>query len=249
VIELRVFEKGLISESLFERAQEEARRREAEHGRRKRIPRFLAGGFLHCHCGKPWYMRSGSGHGKKHRDYYYCSGHCGAPSLQREAVDGTIINLLSCELLKLEFLQQILGAVPKTAPVDERKRAQASAKLHQRYASLVDLFESGDIDRQQFNERKRAIESDRAALALLYPTPPPAVAPDQLALILVEAFTGFHQLLYAEQTAILQEALTRIIMNGRTMVSLTLSGGFLGEMCAKVLPHSKRQSWRRFPWR
>jgi hypothetical protein len=246
VIELRVIDKGLISESLFERAQEELRRRAVEHGQRKRTPRFLAGGFLRCSCGKPWYMRSGSGH-KKRRDYYYCSGHCGASSLQREAVDGTIISLLSRELLQLEVLNQILGAIPKAAPGAEGKRAQASAKLDQRYAHIVDLYENGDIDREQFNKRKRAIETDRSALAHLYPAPQPQVSAKELALALVEAFTGFHQLLYAEQRAILQRAVTCIMMNGRTMVSLALSGGFLGEMCAKVLPRSTPPWSRRCP--
>jgi DNA invertase Pin-like site-specific DNA recombinase len=244
VIEQRVIEKGLIPESLFQRAQEVARGRAAIHGHRKRDPRFLASGFLRCSCGKPWYARSGSGRVRR-RDYYYCAGHCGAPSLQRKAVDGTIISLLSRELLKLEVLQQILGEIPKSAPGAEGKRSQASAKLDQRYARLLDLYQNGDINREQFNERKKAIETDRAALAVLYPVPQRKVAVDQLALALVEAFTGFHQLLYSEQRAILQRAVTRIMMNGRTMASMTLSGGFLGEMCAKVVPHSTQRYWHR----
>jgi DNA invertase Pin-like site-specific DNA recombinase len=247
VIEQRVFEKSLVPESLFQRAQEEIRNRATEHGKRKRIPRFLAGGLLRCSsCGKPWYMRSGSGC-RKHRDYYYCSGHCGAPSLQREAVDGTIIELLSRELLQLEVLNEILGAIPTTAPGEDGKRERASAKLDQQYLRLVDLYQKSDIDREQFNERKKKIEADRAALAHLYPAPQPQVSAKELALALVEAFTGFHQLLYSEQRAILRRAVTSIMMSGRSMVSMTLSGGFLGEMCAKLNPHSTSPCWLRCP--
>jgi hypothetical protein len=244
IIEQRVIEKGLISESLFQRAQEAARDRAAIHGHRKRDPRFLVSGFLRCSCGKPWYSRSGSGRVYHRRDYYYCAGHCGAPSLQREAVDGVITKLLSDELIKVETLQQILGAIPKSQPGADGKRAQASAKLDQRYARLVDLYEGGDITREQFNERKKAIETDRAALSLLYPAPQPKVAVDELALALADAFAGFHHLLFGEQRAILQRALGRIVISGRTVVSLTLSGGFLGEMVAKVSPHSKGPSWQ-----
>jgi DNA invertase Pin-like site-specific DNA recombinase len=243
VIELRVIEKGLISESLFERAQEELRRRATEHGRRKRAPRFLASGLLRCSCGARWYTRSGCGR-KKHRDYYFCP-RCKSPSLQREAVDGAIQQLLSEELLKLEVLNQILAAIPETAPGDDRKRAQASAKLDREYEKLLDLYQKTDLSREQFNERKKKIEADRAALSTLYPAPQPQVSPKELALALVETFTGFHQLLYSEQRAILQRAVSRITMSGREMVSMALSGGFIGEVGAKLSPHSTRRYWRR----
>jgi hypothetical protein len=161
--------------------------------------------------------------------------------LQRQAVDTAIIALLTGELLKLETLQQILNAIPEADSPEPgvNRRMQVAAKLDQRRARLLDLYEAGDITREEFSARKRTIESERAALQHI-PTPLRTVSAKELALALVETFTGFHQLPQDEQRAILQRAVSRIMMSGRTVVSLTLSGGFLGDMVAKLNPRSGR---------
>ena len=247
IIEQRVIEKGLIPEELFWRAQDVARQKSLVHGQRKRVPRFLLSSLLRCDCKKPWYTRGGSKDRKTKRDYYYCSGRCGAPNLQREAVDQTIIGLLTGELLQVGTLDQILRAVPETPKGAEGIREREIAKLDQRRERLVELYEWGKIDRKRFSEREREIEKDRAALALVYPDAKPKIAVDQLALALVEAFSGFHQLLFREQRALLQRAVGWIVISGHTVVSLTLSGGFLGEMVAKVSPHSRSPYSLRSP--
>ena len=57
-----------------------------------------------------------------------------------------------------------------------------------------------------------------------YPDAKPKIAVDHLALALIEAFAGFQQLLFREQRALLQRAVGRIVISGRTVVSLPLSG-------------------------
>jgi DNA invertase Pin-like site-specific DNA recombinase len=244
--EVQVIEKGLISQELFDRAQEIISIRAAEHGKRKKLPRFLLASLLRCSCGKPWYSRAGSRRkGQRYRDYYFCSSlrspdSCRNRTIQREALEQAITEIVTGRLLEVELLNEMLAGAKQEVLMGQP--ASVSARWEQEIASieeqrqrLIDVYQIGTITRAEFMERVGKLDGARKALDVMYPAPNPVdVDVKCLVSLLAMTFAQFKHLPFSDQRSLLQRAVKRITISGTAIVSLTLSGGFLGDISGGV---------------
>jgi hypothetical protein len=177
----QVIEPGLISDELWAKVQEIIRNRWAEHGKRKKQPRFLLANLLKCSCGNSWYVTCGThGRGSKNqRDYYYCSSRrgdhwCGSKSIQREALHQAVTEILIDRLLQVEWLEEILAGAKQQSLIDHHapapwRRDQEIPRIEDQRQRLIDVYQLGKITKAEFVDRVAKLDADRKAVEIMYP--------------------------------------------------------------------------------
>jgi site-specific DNA recombinase len=163
---------ALISQELFaavaERLAENRRRyREQNSG-----PKFLLSGLLVCHvCGRSYNGRHGPKKQTPRYFYYRCLGtdkyrHAGEVICQNKSVSGRPLEEAVwsdlCALLQdpgrlrreLERRQQR----PAPAEVDNLHRRESIAHLKRRLTRLIDVYENGLVDKDEFTSRMSRVQ-------------------------------------------------------------------------------------------
>jgi DNA invertase Pin-like site-specific DNA recombinase len=240
---VKVIDNPLVPVDVWEAAQRELDRRKTERRKTKRPPRFELSGLLRCACGKPYYPRCG---GKKYgtrKDYYYCSsafpGHgpkCGARSWKREQVDAAVEHLIGETLCQAPVLHAILSAIAEGQPQagDARTKAEKGiARLEAKRSRIVDMRADDQITRKECSKRLTAVDLElqvaRAAVAAAQSRAPEM---DMYALArgLAGVFALFSSLPFTEKRDLLRRAVRHVVIKDGTIPSITLQGGFLGEI-------------------
>lgn len=252
ILEQQVIEPGLVSRETFEAAQRILSERAIRWGRRKpgAGSQFLCSGLLVCACGEPWYP-----HVEKN-PRYRCSSKlspksegsrrmqvgrgCGAPTIRRDLLDPHVIDLLGESLLDNAFLDWAVKGESRLAkPADTHERDRALKVVADERARLIDLYQSGEITRKEYDERKRGLDGRRKAMDTTLPAPAAPVDIMQLAKALVIAFTNLKRRPFEQQRELLQRATREIIISGQTITSVTFQGGFLSGLYSEVKPGSR----------
>jgi hypothetical protein len=232
----------IVSMADFDRAQEIIAARLGEHRKTKvknqDRPRFVANGTAMCSCGQPLYPKYGS-HGRSHLDAYICKSRhprgkgCGMHAIKRTDGDAAIESLV-CQLADVTFLLTALDAaleLQQSQPDPARKQHElALAKKAIGRQNLIDSLGDGEITRDEFAKKMAALHAEIRALETMLPPPAPKVDPKDVADLIVRVFQEFAFLTFADKRALLQGAVKSIIVDGhaRTLVSVTINGGFLG---------------------
>lgn len=229
-------DKQLISDELFYAVQRLMAGSKKEwhkaHGKHHTLS-----GLLRHSCGAKFYVRY-SGKKKEHHakphDYYYCA-KCGARGYRMDDVDAAVCTLISATLCQAAVLHTLLSAIVDRRPLQDDGRAIAQREviqLEKRRVRVLDMYERGDIDRDQYIRRLEAVDRDLATAraAAAAQTPHPTIDTDALVRGLARGFARFASLPPAERMDLLRRAVKDIILDGATIPSLTLRGGFLGEI-------------------
>jgi DNA invertase Pin-like site-specific DNA recombinase len=214
----------------------------------------------YCSCGEPLYVRYGSrDHTRQprpHLDTYICRSRFnnvkrvahGEPmgcqgawgSIRRTdleaAVCEAVIQLADRAFIS-RVLSQVLAAATRPDPA-QADRAKAAAKLENGRKELLAMVRAGDITRSEFKAEIDILERESNALASLAPPARPALDPAAVAAGLIGVFQGFDTLPFERQRAILRGAIKSVRVDGiaRTIVSVTVAGGYLGTGANVVLP-------------
>jgi DNA invertase Pin-like site-specific DNA recombinase len=232
----------IISLEAFDRAQQIIAERYNEHRKTKtknqERPRFLANGTAMCSCGQPLYPNYGS-RGRFHLDTYICKSRfhggpgCGMHSIRRTDGDAAIETLV-CRLADVTFLLMALDAcleLQQTAPSPARAEYEAAlAGLEEGRKEMLTLVRKGKMKAAEFTSEMDKLEAEVRALETLLPPPAPKIDPADVADLIVRVFKEFSFLSFLDKRALLQGAVKSIIVDGhaRTLVSVTINGGFLG---------------------
>jgi hypothetical protein len=161
--------KPLISKALFDRVQAVLDGRAAHHGLRHT---FLFQRLFRCqHCA----YRLVAGRQKGHT-YYRCqTKECPTTCLREEAIEQAVIGELEalsldedeCESLKILALS--LRAEWATRREEERNSVELNLRnADARFDRLTDAFLDGALDRESFENRKRALILERKELRERY---------------------------------------------------------------------------------
>ena len=159
----------LISRELFERVQ--AIRRKAGRGRYAKHSRFPLRATAHCgQCGCQYTVEF-----KKEHEYYRCGkrrGPCDSKTIRGEAFAQSIRTAMCMGSLPDAWAERMLAEAEKEKIAD---RAKQAALVEQQKARLVeigdlqerllDVFLSGDIEREEFTARKERYVQEKVALA------------------------------------------------------------------------------------
>ena len=157
--------KPLVSKALFDRVQAVLDGRAAHHGLRHA---FLFQRLIRCqHCGYRLVAERQKGH-----TYYRCqTKECPTTCLREEAIEQAVITELEalslhddeCESLRILALS--LRAEWATRREEERNSVELNVgKADARLDRLTDAFLDGAIDRESFENRKRALILERKEL-------------------------------------------------------------------------------------
>jgi site-specific DNA recombinase len=157
--------KPLVSKALFDRVQAVLDGRAAHHGLRHT---FLFQRLLRCqHCGYRLSAERQKGH-----TYYRCQKKdCPTTCLREDAVEHAVIASLralsldeeECESLRISALA--LRAEWATRSEEERNSVELNLrKADARFDRLTDAFLDGALDRETFENRKRALILERTEL-------------------------------------------------------------------------------------
>jgi hypothetical protein len=155
----------LITKALFDRAQEVLDGRAAHHGLRNT---FLFQRLLSCqHCGYRLVAERQKGH-----IYYRCQTKtCPTTCLREETIEQAVITQLEAVSLEEDEYQVLaslaLSLRSEWAKSLEQERNSVQLKLQHadaRYDRLTDAFLDGTLDRESFENRKRALILERKEL-------------------------------------------------------------------------------------
>jgi DNA invertase Pin-like site-specific DNA recombinase len=237
---VKVISKPLVSVAVWEAAQRELDARKNHWRKSKQPRRFLVSGLVLCaRCGKPCYLQcKGGRRPRRTRDYYYCSSlrrgpACGARSWQREGVDAAVRQLVTEDLCQPAVLRAIVEAAERqlAKPDPSRRKPEALiARLEAKRQRILDQNADGLISRERCREQVSLIDRELAeARALLAPQPAPWDA-KRVALAVALVFDKFRLLAFEPQRALLERAARDIVLGDDGVLSITLRGGFLGEI-------------------
>jgi hypothetical protein len=244
---VKVIDNPLVPMDVWEAAQRELDRRKTERSKTKRSPRFELSGLLRCACGKPYYPRCAGKKDVAHKkDYYYCSsafpGHgskCGASSWRREHVGTAVGRLMSETLCQAPVLHAILSVMAEGQPQAGDARTKAGnevARLEAKRSRIVDMRADGQITREECAKRLSAVDRElQAAHAAAAQSRAPEIDIHLLARGLAGAFALFPSLPFDRKRNLLRHAVRHIVIQDGTIPSLTLQGGFLGEILGSGL--------------
>ena len=234
-LELAIDLPPLVSEAVWNRAQEIIAQRKLGWRKTKKPPRFLCASLLRCACGRNMYLRCGSrGHGK---DVYYCASRfpkgpgCGAPNIYREDLDRTVEQIITTHLLDTKFLMAVFHGLQQPPQEDPNRaeREQSLAKVRESITRLTDLhLNEGMFSKEEFKTRYAALQREERQLLASLPTPPAPVDPRPFVKTMILAFANFGALSFDCKRNILQRAVREIIISGSMIPRLTFKGGFFG---------------------
>ena len=252
ILEVPVIEEPLIPVEMFERAQEILAKRAKEYGRRGTPANFLLGGIPRCSCGRPIYAVRRRRRNGRWDGYYYCSSMhprmvergvkpCGMRYIRADHLDRAVIHTLKDHLLTAEVIDAIVASNRKShVPVISSERTRELTRIKTAEADLLDYVRTGDITRDEFRAQKRKLAAERVSIDARFPIgAEPWSDPTALKWTIAEGFDDLPDLPVADQRELLHRAVRRIMISGREILSLTLSGGFLDTFMATVNPVSK----------
>lgn len=235
-LEVPIDIEPLISPERWEAAQRIILEKRSRWAKTKCTPRFLLSGLLRCACGKAVYVRPGSRSMARH--YYRCSStfkgrgpRCGATSVQSNAADRTVEEIVSRQLLDVTFLRAVLDRLQTGQPVrDENagKLARQREKLETERQRLLRLTLKGTCTEEDFARESKRLETELRDLERLAPTPVPATLDaSKLVVRMSRAFARFAKLPFEERRDLLRTAFREIVLDNGTVTAITLNGGFL----------------------
>jgi site-specific DNA recombinase len=198
----------LVSRELFESVAERLRENRRRHREQKQGAEFLLGGLLICHrCNSGYCGRRPRQHGTERRYVYYrCLGtdryrHAGETICSNKSISGAPLEAAVwadvCSLLQdPERLQRELKRRLERQPhgdVDARHRQESMVKLKRRVARLLDAYENGWLEKDEFASRmshaKERLDREQEACAQYERE----VADANELRIVAEQFEGFAQ--------------------------------------------------------
>ncbi len=227
---------SIVSDEVWAQAQEIIARRETTHRKRKLKatgrPRHLAAGFGYCVCGQPLYPRYGSR--GPHLDIYDCRTRfhggpgCGMQRVKRDEMDAAIETLISTNLLNGDYVIDTveLAADPLADPGRTQREAALNAVRKKRKILYDDRLD-GTITKEDYVARDRELATEERSLQSLLPMPKPKEKAVDLGALIATVFAEFPMLSFVKKRSLLQRAVQEIILDGRSIPSVTLRGGFL----------------------
>jgi DNA invertase Pin-like site-specific DNA recombinase len=257
-LEVEIPLPALISREVWERVQEMIARRSTTW-RKRRLKKshraiFLLSGLGRCTCGKSLYASYGS-HGPG-ADRYLCASRkndndpCGAPTINRQIVDETLVRTVSEQLTDTSILKAIFDRTVQSEP-NEASDARAKLQrlkddIRKRRQRVIQNFEDGDITRDQKREKLKALDGELHRLDLECP---PAVAMPRhsvrdICRAIVEVFADFRRLPFERQRETLFRAVREVIVDtrNRSIPTLILNGNWLDGAGANCERHIERCS-------
>jgi DNA invertase Pin-like site-specific DNA recombinase len=228
---------GIVTDEEWARAQEIIAQRETKHRKLKvknyKRPRHLANGIGYCVCGQALYGRYGSR--GPHLDVYACKTQfkggagCGMKKVKRTEMDAAIETMITVNLLTANYVIETVELVAEPAAADpgRAQREAALAAVRKARANLLDLRLTGDITKERFVARDRELETEERSLQTLLPMPKPKAKPVDLGAQIAQVFAEFAFLSFPKKRSLLHRAVKEIMLDGRTIPSVTLRGGFL----------------------
>jgi len=182
LIKVKVMEKPLIEDSVFDKVQSMLcnKRREYYSKRSAEGERFLFSGFIRCgDCGEKFYTTSGGRN--PNRDYYYCRSKnssfsrkngrskCSS-SYHRKAVLEHSISSFVCE--KLTNKRFLLKMVKVATSVNKNEVVKSKIgqvkreldKIHRKRSKLVDLYTDDILSREELDIKISSLDRKKMAL-------------------------------------------------------------------------------------
>jgi hypothetical protein len=232
----------LISPERWAEAQKIILEKRSRWAKTRRPPHALLSGLLRCSCGKPCYMRCGGSRG-----FYYCStgfpGHgpkCGARSVQQEAADQTVEQIVSTRLLDAAYLRTVLGKFRSSQPTRDHNTAKLTRqreKLEAERQRLLRMTLQGTCTEDDFARESKRIEAEIRGLDRLAHAPlPAAFDAAQLVVRITRAFARFGKQPFEEKRTLLRSAARDIVLEDGAVTAITLNGSFLE--CVNSIPRS-----------
>jgi len=151
----------IIERKLWDMAQRVREQRATSYTHSRTKETFILRGTGHClACGSRLYAES---HGKNR--YYRCSGNqkgvsCTVPFARVEKVDASLAELVSHAQLPGNWREEIARAMQGPVSNDGNKRKYLQEKLRR----LRELYLEDDFTKEEYNQRKRELESEIARL-------------------------------------------------------------------------------------
>jgi DNA invertase Pin-like site-specific DNA recombinase len=241
----------LISPERWEAAQQLIREKGDRWKARRQPPSFLLAGLITCgRCGKPYYLRC-NGRG---RGFYYCSSQfprrgpsCGQRSEQKVAAELAVTEIVTSQLVSIEFLRAVFEQLQKARPgnvVDSEKLAKVN-ELEIERQRLLHHFVKGRFSEADVDREKKRIDAELRNLGKLTAAPaPPAFDPEQLATGIIRALSQFGKMPFENQRAILRDVCREITVLDGAISGFTLSGAFLNSV-KKAQPSCMRSTRRK----
>jgi hypothetical protein len=165
--------------------------------------------------------------------------------------------LISETLCQAPVLHAILSAIAEGQPQvgDARTKTQREiTRLEAKRSRIVDMRADGQITREECGTRLTTVDQELQTVhtaAAAAAAQSHALEMDMYALArgLAGAFALFSSLPFDQKRNLLRRAVRHIVIQDGTIPSLTLQGGFLGEILgsgigANVAARSSAQSWR-----
>jgi hypothetical protein len=192
IIRVRVFDKGIISDAMWAKAQQLLAFRKEMHQRRGKgegLDRFLYRGFLKCGVCSDIMYTIPKRYGNVIRDYYVCRrkrgygqtyrpgkpvawqiapGSCATHQLSRERLEPLIDEVLSERLTDPQFLDGLLDRHEQAGKKsDNRERIQRVrreiAANAEKQERLMDLYIDGKLSKEQHAQRLVKLEQELKA--------------------------------------------------------------------------------------
>jgi len=165
---IRGLHERLVDEELFDRVQDlrRARARTIKPGRPS--PRYLLRGLAHCErCQAKMH---GTATGRRLEARYFCSGRrnsqgCDQPSARAAVVEEQLVEFVSDFKPEPLLRQEILRRLAAGPGAETKETARRRATLEERLRRLRDLYELGDLDRNEYLVRRQEIQTQLAELA------------------------------------------------------------------------------------
>lgn len=240
VISNRVIDIPAISEECFRRVQTcmEVIRFNHHSARAKDRVHNLGAGVLVCgYCGEPIFYSSGKSSKSRRNSYVYCksnyyqhresSGGCKQPNLRADDADSLIEEFTLRTLANPDTLTSlVLGSFRRSTAVISPFPVQTSdsriAALKKRDARLLDAYESGTIEHDEFRSRRIQIRKEIAEAAEKVERPAPAnsLSVEEFCRRLVRAAIRLKRIKdRSEKKAIIRELFRAIHLKDRSIVA------------------------------
>lgn len=189
---VRVFDKGIVSDDTFARAQKllAVKRQMRWHAPDPKTDRFVFRGLLKCGVCESHLIAFRHKAGGTERDYYACQstigrqdkwdasakahvwrvehGACSAKRMRRERVDAVVSELIETKLTDPQFLFNVLTAHRRE--IERGTDKNAAARLQKEIASIEEkqrrlkvLFVKGDLDESEYETAKAGMLTEAQA--------------------------------------------------------------------------------------
>ena len=164
----------LIDEELFDRVQDLRRQRTTTSNPGRPSSRYLLRSLARCErCDG---RMQGTAVGRRGAPRYYCATRrkqhaCDQPLAPADRIEEQIVEFIADFRPGQTIRDEILRRLAEPATVDTAEVVRRRAALDERRRRVRDLYELGDLDRDEYLARRQAIDTELDSLA-------PGLAPD-----------------------------------------------------------------------